>query len=58
VFWSWVYVDWGAREEAEETMLESRRRICAPKGNEGIVNGRAGDMSENMSENNVSVVER
>jgi len=34
------------REEADEMMFESRRRICVPKGNEGIMNGRAGNTSE------------
>jgi hypothetical protein len=47
VFWSWpVYIDWDVREEAEEMMLESRRRMCVPKGKDGIMNGRPGNMSE------------
>jgi hypothetical protein len=46
VFWLSVYLDWEVREDAEEIMLESTRRMCAPKGNDGITNGRADDMSE------------
>jgi hypothetical protein len=41
-----VYVDWDEKEGREEIMLESRRRIFAPKSNEGMVNERAGNTSE------------